>query len=83
MCTCVCRLPACMLAHRGPQWNRPLDLSTADAMMEASFGPWDPAHRQHHPPKQEQGPNPSKSVALGKPLDALALLLESCSSASG
>lgn len=83
MCTCVCRFLACTLAHRGPQWNRRLDLSTADTMMEVSFGPWDPAFRQHHPPKQEQRPNPSKSRALGKPLNALTLLFDSCSSASG
>jgi hypothetical protein len=44
--------------------NRIPDFSTTGAMIELPFRPGNPAHRQQHLPKQEQRPNPSKSIAL-------------------
>lgn len=55
--------------------------STIDALLEAPFGPWNPAHRPQHLPKWEQGPNPSKiwSIIPGKSLNVLNLLFGFCS----
>lgn len=38
--------------------------------MEEPFGPQQAAHTQHHLPKQKRSPDPSKAIALGKPLTA-------------